>query len=64
MLANRLKYATTDKKQSLADQVYGSMILATAINSAYKKVEKISFANAYYRKDIGQRALKALTEEK
>lgn len=32
MLANRLKYATTDKKQSLADQVYCSMILATAIN--------------------------------
>ena len=38
--------------------------LKTAIASAYKKVEKISFANAYYRKDIGQRALKALTEEK
>ena len=27
--------------------------LKTAIASAYKKVEKISFANAYYRKDIG-----------
>ena len=38
--------------------------LKTAISSAYKKVEKISFANAYYRKDIGQRALKALTEDK
>lgn len=37
--------------------------LKTAINSAYNKVEKISFANAYYRKDIGQRALKALTED-
>ncbi|MBR2336943.1 MAG: phosphoribosylamine--glycine ligase [Clostridia bacterium] len=38
--------------------------LQTAISSAYKKVEKISFANAFYRKDIGQRALKALTEDK
>ena len=38
--------------------------LKTAIASAYKKVEKISFANAYYRRDIGQRALKALTEDK
>lgn len=40
MLANRLKYATTDKKQSLADQVYGSMVLATAINSEYKIVDE------------------------
>lgn len=38
--------------------------LQTAIKSAYEKVEKITFANAYYRKDIGQRALKALTEDK
>ncbi len=38
--------------------------LKTAISSAYKNVEKISFANAFYRKDIGQRALKALTEDK
>lgn len=35
MLANKLKYATADKKQSIADQVYGAMILATAINSEY-----------------------------
>jgi len=34
--------------------------LEGAINAAYAKVEKISFANAYCRKDIGQRALKAL----
>ena len=33
--------------------------LKNAIKKAYKKVGKISFENAYYRKDIGQRALKA-----
>lgn len=33
--------------------------LKEAICRAYKKVETISFGNAYYRKDIGQRALKA-----
>lgn len=37
--------------------------LKTAIDKAYEKVQKISFENAYYRKDVGQRALKALTEE-
>lgn len=37
--------------------------LKNAIKSAYGKVEKITFENAYYRKDIGQRALKALTED-
>lgn len=36
--------------------------LKEAIDSSYKKVKKISFENAYYRHDIGQRALKA-TEE-
>ncbi len=35
-----------------------------AIKKAYKKVSKISFENAYYRKDIGQRALKAYGEKK
>lgn len=34
--------------------------LEQAINNSYKAVEKISFKNAYYRKDIGQKALKAL----
>jgi phosphoribosylamine--glycine ligase len=34
--------------------------LENAIAKAYSAVEKISFSNAYYRKDIGQRALKAL----
>ena len=33
--------------------------LKKAIKKAYKKVNKISFENAYYRKDIGQKALKA-----
>ena len=36
--------------------------LKDAICNAYKKVETIKFGNAYYRTDIGQRALKA--EEK
>ena len=36
--------------------------LKEAIDSSYKKVKTISFENAYYRHDIGQRALKA-TEE-
>lgn len=38
--------------------------LEKAIGSAYKKVEKISFKNEYYRKDIGQRALLAAKETK
>ncbi len=33
--------------------------LESAIAAAYKSVEKISFGNAYYRRDIGARALKA-----
>ncbi len=36
--------------------------LKEAIDCSYKKVKEISFENAYYRHDIGQRALKA-TEE-
>ena len=40
-----------------------SSTLKGAIKKAYKKVEKISFANAYYRKDIGKRALKAYGEK-
>ncbi len=38
--------------------------LEKAIESAYKKVKLVSFGNAYYRKDIGQRALLALKEKK
>ncbi len=37
--------------------------LKKAITKAYKKVAKIDFANAYYRKDIGKRALKAYGEK-
>ena len=33
--------------------------LPKAIASAYKKVEKVSFASQYYRSDIGARAMKA-----
>lgn len=33
--------------------------LEEAIEKAYRSVEKVSFGNAFYRKDIGQRALKA-----
>ena len=38
--------------------------LPAAISSAYEKVKKISFDNAYYRSDIGKRALAAQKEEK
>ncbi len=37
--------------------------LKTAINGAYEKVKEIEFANAFYRSDIGKRALKALEEK-
>ena len=37
--------------------------LKKAIKKAYKKVDKIKFANAYYRSDIGKRALKAYGEK-
>ena len=33
--------------------------LEEAIEKAYSDVERIHFKNAFYRKDIGQRALKA-----
>ena len=36
--------------------------LSQAICDAYAKVSEISFDNAYYRRDIGKRALKALEE--
>lgn len=41
MQANNLKYITEDGYQSVADQVYGAMILATAINSEYSKIDNI-----------------------
>ena len=37
--------------------------LADAIRGAYAMVEKIHFDNAYYRRDIGARAMRALTED-
>lgn len=36
--------------------------LPAAIEKAYALAEKIHFDNAFYRKDIGQRALKAITD--
>ena len=33
--------------------------LSAAIEKAYAQVEKVHFDNAFYRKDIGQRALQA-----
>ncbi|MBQ2062734.1 MAG: phosphoribosylamine--glycine ligase [Oscillospiraceae bacterium] len=36
--------------------------LKTAVDRAYEQVNKVHFANAYYRRDIGQRALDALAE--
>jgi phosphoribosylamine--glycine ligase len=36
----------------------GSTVLKQAKELAYKAVEKISFTNAHYRKDIAWRALK------
>ncbi|MBR4955401.1 MAG: phosphoribosylamine--glycine ligase [Clostridia bacterium] len=36
--------------------------LQQAIDKAYAEVDKVSFSNAYYRKDIGQRALSAAKE--
>ena len=38
--------------------------LADAIAKAYANVPKVSFANAYYRKDIGAKALAAYAENK
>lgn len=37
--------------------------LAEAIKSAYSKVEKISFEGAFYRKDIGKKAMMAMEDE-
>lgn len=45
MFANKLKYSAYDSKQSLADQIYGSMILATAINSEYNIVDENMLGN-------------------
>ena len=36
--------------------------LGEAIASAYRKVDKVKFASAYYRSDIGKRAMQAIKE--
>lgn len=41
MLANNLKYIT-DVNESIADRIYGAMILATAINSEYNLTDDLS----------------------
>ncbi len=41
-----------------------SFNLKQAVRKAYRKVEKINFENAYFRKDIGKRALKAYGEKR
>ena len=41
MLANNLKYIMNKNGESIADQAYGSMILATAINSEYNIVNNL-----------------------
>lgn len=41
-----------------------SFTLKGAIKKAYRKVGKINFENAYYRLDIGKRALKAYGEDR
>ncbi len=38
--------------------------LGSAISAAYERVTKVGFANAYYRTDIGARAMKAISESK
>ena len=38
--------------------------LSDAVKTAYERVEKISFKTSYYRKDIGKKALLALSEDK
>ena len=37
--------------------------LAEAVDKAYSEVTKVNFENAFYRKDIGKRALAALSEK-
>ena len=37
--------------------------LEKAVKKAYNEVKKVSFENAFYRKDIGEKALKALKKE-
>jgi phosphoribosylamine--glycine ligase len=36
--------------------------LPQAVDAAYEQVKKVHFDNAYYRNDIGARALKAIND--
>lgn len=55
------------KLLTLGGRVLGAVAvgndLENAIKSAYEKVKTVKFENAYYRKDIGKRALLALKED-
>lgn len=74
-IPNELKdsvYVAGSKKENGKQVTSGGRVLGVtavsdtleqAIETAYSKVEKIDFNKAYYRKDIGSRALKALSKE-
>ncbi len=53
-----------DKVLTAGGRVLGVVAVAddliSAVDKAYKEVPKVTFDNAYYRRDIGQRAIKAL----
>ena len=69
-LANNVYVAGALKKDGVLVTNGGRVLGATAvadtlpqaIEEAYELVERISFENAFYRKDIGARALKAMEE--
>ena len=62
-LSNNNKVLKTNGGRVLgATEVANS--LKSAIDGAYQLVKDISFDNAYYRNDIGAKALKAVTEVK
>ena len=41
MIANSFKYISDDNKESIADHIYGSIILATALNQEYMIVDNV-----------------------
>ena len=53
-----------DKVLTAGGRVLGVVAVAddliSAVDKAYKEVPKVTFDNAYYRSDIGQKAIKAL----
>ena len=54
-----------DKVLTAGGRVLGVVAVAddliSAVDKAYKEVPKVTFQNAYYRSDIGQKAIKALS---